>query len=272
MKERLVELINSGKSINEILEIVGENDIEVLYRLSYALEYENVVNAVKEYYKKYSFDGKVILAADAHLGSRYADMKILDKIYNKADNDGVPVIMVGDFIQGKTEKYMVLYDYYKQIDHVMDALSKKPNVDTYYLFGNHETNLHYLDQLDFINRLDDAANAHYIGSENGYIYLGSDEPIKINHYIPHKKASYRERPDIQTEYTFEGHHHDSLRRDNDHTIHIPPASIVANSINGSGFIELIDEGDKYLSRRIGFDTSYNFTTREEVTLQKIKRN
>lgn len=70
-------------------------------------------------------DNRMVVMADAHLGSIQADMHLIDLTYNYAIKNGIRnVVFAGDFIQGKTHKEDICYSFNNQIEHVLFALSK----------------------------------------------------------------------------------------------------------------------------------------------------
>ena len=156
---KLVYLINKRRSFAEVCSELGLQDYEVigltklLHEKGYMIDYvEGELVKLKtplktdDIYQVPSQSDyiKLCLISDTHLCSKYDRVDILRYIYEKADKNGVKIVLhSGDFTDGRSNRPEHIYELKEtsfdgQIDYCVDKYPYVEGITTYAIQGNHD--------------------------------------------------------------------------------------------------------------------------------------
>ena len=161
INQKILDLIKTGASANEIVNETGLSNRQLFYRLS-MLELKGYKFLKKYYYNGeilYNFNQTVndpkeniiytnhsdtefvaLIMSDLHLTSEFETLKYLNEAYEMCTKEGIHIVLnAGDLMDGSigySKKKFDCFDY--QIDYVIKNMPFDPNILTFAIFGNHD--------------------------------------------------------------------------------------------------------------------------------------
>ena len=191
---KLIYLINKRRSFAEVCSELGLQDYEVigltklLHEKGYMVDYvEGELVKLKtplktdDIYQVPSQSDyiKLCLISDTHLCSKYDRVDILRYIYEKADKNGVKIVLhSGDFTDGRSNRPEHIYELKEtsfdgQIDYCVDKYPYVDGITTYAIQGNHDDWWYKSTGSEIVkaiaNRRDDIV---YLGSDVADMKIG----------------------------------------------------------------------------------------------------
>ena len=248
------------EQLGKLFEIPIEKVINIL---DHSTKTELVINSIIKHYDQYKIDDdKIFVISDTHIGNSNDALQQLFEVYNLAYQKNIKyVVHAGDFIEGKSNPYQIS-DPYDQINRLKYIYNQIKNINTYYIYGNHDYNLYCNDFIDLKEQINEIEGLKYIGKGDSYIKLADDDFIKIHHYLSYDEVH---KIELDRKLDLEGHHHFYKKQDSN--IFLPPLSFVNGQLQ-IGFIELETLGDSYLLKRYGFDDMKSIVEKENVLIKK----
>lgn len=257
--------LRSGDTINNI---VNEYEIEKDYLIHLLLKSsdidETIMNSIKDSYNEFKIsDDKCLVISDTHIGSYDEDLALILQAYEYAYKNNIKeIIHAGDLIEGLSDINGFKHSLNIQISNAYNFYNCINDITTYYLYGNHDYNVYLYDKVSLKEKLENIKNLIYIGTENSYINNGSDI-LKVSHEC---SKNWKNTPLFNYSILLEGHHHKF--RNIDSGISLPALRKLGGSINDSGFIELINDDDKFVAKHIGFNSDYSVKVK---SINEIKK-
>ena len=278
----LKQLIDNGISIRDI-----DNNCPKLtaYKIiDYLIRYgENNIdnlNAIKNYYDSLQINqDRCLVIADNHIGrllrsEEYNPSQMFENerglyfAYNHALKKGINnIIHLGDLLEGNSDIYQnKIQAIPYQFEYLERVYPHITNIKTYLLYGNHDYNLIYYDNVDekFYNV---CTNMELIGVNYSYINF-CNQRIKLSHYC--NTAEYIKNIELPYDFELSGHSHIYNVFEEERFIRIPSLSSVSIDKSNIGFIEMIDEESKYLFKY--FDENGNEKKENEKILCKKEKH
>lgn len=271
-------LIDSGVSIKDI-----DNNCSNLtaykiidYLVKYGEDDINNINAIKNYYNSLQINqDRCLVIADTHIGrllgtEKYNKSQIFENerglyyAYNHALKENINnVIHLGDLLEGDSDRDQYrIYAYQNQLEYLERVYPHINNIKTYLLYGNHDYNLIYYDNVDskFYKVCN---NMELIGVNDTYINF-CNQIIKLSHYC--KTSDYIKNIELPHDIELSGHSHMYCIYEEDRFVRIPSLSSAVADKDGIGFIEMVNEENNYLLKY--FDQNGNEVKGKEKVLNK----
>lgn len=187
-KEKLIETLLQKYTFNELTSI--------------SKGYSPTIHDYKP--MKVDFTGnkvKIGIVSDTHMGSKYFFEEWWDSMIEVFLNEKVDFIVhVGDLVEGLSSRAGHVYDltkigYTPQKDYAIEMLRKIPsNINIYAISGNHDRWFIKAANANIVKDVADIVeNFHYIGSDEGDIYLNKNVYIKLWHGEDGSSYSYSYR-------------------------------------------------------------------------------
>lgn len=187
-KEKLVETLLQKYTFNELTSI--------------SKGYSPTIHDYKP--MKVDFTGnkvKIGIVSDTHMGSKYFFEEWWDSMIEVFLNEKVDFIVhVGDLVEGLSSRAGHVYDltkigYTPQKNYAIEMLRKIPsNINIYAISGNHDRWFIKAANANIVKDIADIVeNFHYIGSDEGDIYLNKNVYIKLWHGEDGSSYSYSYR-------------------------------------------------------------------------------
>ena len=274
----LKQLIDNGILIKDIdnncIKLTTYKIIDYLIR--YGENDINNLNAIKNYYDNLQINqDRCLVIADNHMGrllstEEYNPLQIYENerglyfAYNHAIKRGINnVIHLGDLLEGNSDNYQKRIQAIPyQFEYLERMYPNNINIKTYLLYGNHDYNLIYFDNVDdkFYKA---CTNMELIGVNYSYINF-CNQRIKLSHYC--NNAEYIKNIELPYDFELSGHSHIYNVLEDERFVRIPSLSSASIDKSNIGFIEMIDEENKYLFKY--FDENGNEIREKEKTLCK----
>lgn len=254
INNKLLELINQNKSINEISTTIHLSHKQIYSRL------KNLRMHGFEFVRKYFYDGNIkykqifnpnekdenialitknsdqnvtiMLISDIHLGSKYERLDLLDKIYNYCIKRNIHIIInAGDLIDGVTignEKKLASFE--DQINYLIKKYPFDKNIINFVCLGNHD--------IDSLQNYGQDLSASLYNFRHDLVPLGygfgtiniKNEQIFVRHLIQGLKVEKAPSGSL----VLHGHSHKATTTLNQNClIHIPTLSDLAIEENVS---------------------------------------
>lgn len=248
------------EQLGRLFEISIERVINILDR---SAKTELVMKSIIKHYDRYKInDNKIFGISDTHIGNSNDALHQLFEVYNLAYQKNIKYIVhAGDFIEGKSNPYQKSNPY-DQINRLKYIYNQIKNINTYYIYGNHDYNLYLNDSIDLKEQINEIEGLRYIGRGNSYIKLVDDDFIKIHHYLSYDETH---KIELDRKLDLEGHHHFYKKQGSN--IFLPPLSLVNGQFQ-MGFIELETLSSSYFLKRYGFDNVKPIVKNEKVLVKK----
>lgn len=289
--KRLIQLINEGKTINEI-----SNELELSQKQLF-----NYLTMIKnkgfDFYRKYYANGdiiyeaktkygnikqvstqilgdytdselKIIIISDTHIGSKYERLDLLNEVYNYCINNNINIIFhCGDLIDATEESKMPLED---KIEYLLKKYPYDKQILNFITLGNHDLSplARYGQNLRTV-----LSNYRHdliaLGYGHSIINVGEDNitlfhPLSENAYVP----------DVEyNKIIFQGHSHIfkvPINTMGKQVIYVPPLSDI--SIHNASYPSILEANLKFNSGSLRYITinqlihiNNKFTQVNEVT-------
>ena len=219
--QKLIQLIESEKSVNEICNILGITSRQLHYELL----------ALKQigynYNKKYYSNGSIIyqnnsnenncntiitknnnlnciVISDLHLGNSNQRIDLINKVFNYCSKKNIHIIFCcGDIIDGDfSQSKQIIEDIPKQIEYFINCYPYDPSILTFAVAGNHDYCSKNLLNDDIINQVENYRHDIIIGGYgNAYVNIKNDR-ILLFHKI--KGIDFNIN---SSSVVLKGHHH-----------------------------------------------------------------
>lgn len=259
---RLLNLINEGKTVNEISEILKLSNKAIFCRLNM------LRNAGYNFKRLYYSDGNIVYSngadmawynersngtnlitntnkieamviSDIHFGSKYEIQGIMDRIYNYCISNGIHIILFGgDLVDGTFGKSKRIGNIDEQLAYIMKKYPFDKSIINFGVLGDHDYSIFKANSRDisllFSNyRHDIVPLGYYIGKLN----IGNDILTFCHgskrHYLPKKKNDVITSNDMTSRrVVLLGHLHNSFSITNsssDIYVKLPSVSNMRNS-------------------------------------------
>ena len=209
---KLIELINEGKTCNEICHILNisnkqlYNNLTILqnkgfhYRRKYysngAIVYRPIktIPGLKDFYSKKDVsiitshnevEIKTLEISDLHCGNELERLDLLDRVYNYCIKNNIHIIFLcGDIIDGTyTKGNQNIKDTYYQIEYVIKNFPFDKNILVISIAGDHDFSNLYNNSQDIITMLKNYRHDIILGDySNMFVHLKNDR-IHLFHRI-----------------------------------------------------------------------------------------
>lgn len=251
---KILELINEGKTANEIADTLGISN-KVLYNRLTMLR-----NGGYDFLRKFYYDGNIrycnidegsifysnnevdlitknnseidiVVISDLHFGSICERRDLLDKLYDYCVKNGIHIIIVsGDLVNGNINSTVNSKDVEEHINYFIKTYPFDKSIVNFCVLGDHDFSASKESKKSFITSLN---NYRHDIVSLGY-YLGKinvqDDFIVINHGKKENYPGNRVVSDIKNEYhktlIIKGHSHQQLNvnydTNNNIVINVPP--------------------------------------------------
>jgi predicted phosphodiesterase len=185
------------KIVNDLLQKYTLNELT-----SISKGYSPTINDYKPIKVDYKGNKiKIGIVSDTHMGSKYFFEEWWDSMIEVFLNEKVDFIVhVGDLVEGLSSRAGHVYDlkkigYTPQKDYAIEMLKKIPsNINIYAISGNHDRWFLKAANANIVKDISDTLhNFHYIGSDEGDIYLNKNVYIKLWHGEDGSSYSYSYR-------------------------------------------------------------------------------
>lgn len=243
IKTELTKDVTKGISVNDALEKyqIKKHTLEVyldqLRRKGLNVQVTGDVIHVSKYVvyqdniriNDWSSDEKILrfgVVADTHIGSKYQQISLLDKVYDVFVSEGLEdVYHAGDISEGIKmrpghEQECFLHGSDDVEDYIIENYPKKDTITTHFITGNHDHTFIKQSGHDIGKRIAaERKDMDYLGMSNAKIYLTPNCTMELNHpldgaayalsYSIQKMAdslSGGEKPGI----LINGHHHKAM--------------------------------------------------------------
>ena len=247
---KLIELINEGKTCNEICHILNIsnkqlfNNLTILqnkgfhYKRKYysngAIVYKPIKSnaGLGEFYSKKDIsiitshnevEINTLEISDLHCGNELERLDLLDRVYNYCIKNNIHIIFLcGDIIDGTyTKGNQNIKDTYYQIEHVIKKFPFDKNILVISIAGDHDSSSLYNNCQDIITMLKNYRHDIILGNySNMFVHLKNDT-IHLFHKI---NGSIFMEEDVAIVY--HGHYHKySVNQKSDGTLHITVPSL-----------------------------------------------
>ena len=204
INEKLIELINEDKSVNEISTILNLSNkqiysrIKTLKSIGYNIKNKYYYNGNIKYYVDKSLNNeetriimnqdenefKCVAISDLHIGSMLENTKALDLIYNYCIVNNINIVInTGDLINGSFGCKNKIDDLNKQMKYFFKVYPFDKNILTFTFLGDHDISPLNELGIDFKKVISDKRNdIVVVGYEEGKIKL-KDDYILLRHPI-----------------------------------------------------------------------------------------
>lgn len=224
----IIEYIKDKKSLKEICKLLNMSEKQLYVRIkqlitsgymiepSYSYNSDIYFDLKKEDFIKHENKIKIhmpkdnnlfrcLVISDLYIGSKDADIKLVDNVYEYASKNGINNILIcGDIIEGDYTSYpMDLKDVDSQIDYFVKEYPYDSTINNFVILGNHDhhclkTEGYNIGQFIKNNRYDIVPIGYGQGSVN----------VKKDNIILFHKLYDGFKPDINTEkIVLSGHSH-----------------------------------------------------------------
>lgn len=252
--KRIIELINNGRTLNEISTQLGLTHPQIYTRLK-TLQIHGF-----EFVRIYFYDGnikyipmnkvsdtnrdgidlitkntdqqiKIMLISDIHLGSKYDDINLLNKIYDYCITNNINIIInAGDIIDGiSLGKEKRIKSFERQIDYLIKHYPFDKNIINFICLGNHDIDSFTTNNQDISTIL---YNFRHDLVSLGY-GLGNINIKNESIYIKHNISGFNNSHIPSESLILLGHSHKaSIYPNGNLYVHIPTLSNINNETNG----------------------------------------
>lgn len=163
MDNIIIEMINQSKGVKEICEELGISEKQFFIRIKRIINNGNILNPCYCYNSDIYYnrenkllnelnntvsislpsketDFKFIIISDLHIGNKYFDMSLVDKVYEYAAKNDIHIIFnIGDFIEGiHTTSSVILKTTLEQIEYLINKYPYDKDIRNFVIFGNHD--------------------------------------------------------------------------------------------------------------------------------------
>lgn len=228
---KLIELINEGKTCNEICHILNisnkqlYNNLTILqnkgfyYKRKYysngAIVYEPIksIKKINEFYTSNEssiitdsneLELKVLLISDLHYGNEFERNDLVDRAFNYCIKNDIHIIFLcGDMIDGTfSHVEQDISNVYEQIEHFVKDYPFDKNILTFSVGGNHDENGLRKSGQNIIEILRNYRHDIIISSYNNFFIDIKNDQIQLFH-ITHKSKVIKSKSSI----VLHGHSH-----------------------------------------------------------------
>ena len=221
---KLIELINEGKTCNEICHILNisnkqlYNNLTILqnkgfyYKRKYysngAIVYEPIksIKKINEFYTSNEssiitdsneLELKVLLISDLHYGNEFERNDLVDRAFNYCIKNDIHIIFLcGDMIDGTfSHVEQDISNVYEQIEHFVKDYPFDKNILTFSVGGNHDENGLRKSEQNIIEILRNYRHDIIISSYNNFFIDIKNDQIQLFH-ITHKSKVIKSKSSI----------------------------------------------------------------------------
>ena len=213
---KLIELINEGKTCNEICHILNisnkqlYNNLTILqnkgfyYKRKYysngAIVYEPIksIKKINEFYTSNEssiitdsneLELKVLLISDLHYGNEFERNDLVDRAFNYCIKNDIHIIFLcGDMIDGTFSRVeQCISNAYEQIEHFVKDYPFDKNILTFGVCGDHDQSVCMNNGQDIIEILKNYRHDIIISDYNNVLVNIKNDKIQLHHHNKHGK-------------------------------------------------------------------------------------
>ena len=253
---KLIELINEGKTCNEICHILNISNKQLYNNLT--ILQNKGLNYKRKYYSNGSIiykpltsitelknlftsnestiitspnelELKVLLFSDLHFGNEFERKDLVDRAFNYCIKNNIHIIFLcGDMIDGTiTRVQQYISNIYKQIDHFIKDYPFDKNILTFGVGGNHDQDGLKKGGQDIISILKNYRHDIIITSYNNSLINIKNDQIQLFHITKNGKLV-----ESKASIICHGHHHKySCEQEKNKILHIIVPSLSDISFN-----------------------------------------